>query len=320
MTDVSPDVTADGDTDAAATGTDTTDTATSTVDAVDTAGATSTADAVDTAASLAASRGMAHAEQLSRIARKYPARTAYICRGESRTFGDVDRRVTRVANALRARGLQHGDRLAVLMTNSIEMIEVMFAGWRLGAIVVPVNFRLVADEVAFILGDCGASIIVVDEGLASLVGAVRGTLPDVGVVIVVGDPAGAGAGAERYDDLVAGGSEIPVTVGVDEQDPALIMYTSGTTGRPKGAVLSHFNLLMSTLNSMVAQGIVGYDDVWYGNLPLFHIGGLTGILPYVIGGGCAIIVPSGSFDSRQAVEEIARLRRHRLRFCRHAVG
>ncbi len=99
-----------------------------------------------------------------------------------------------LANALRARGLQHGDRLAVLMTNSIEMIEVMFAGWRLGAIVVPVNFRLVADEVAFILGDCGASVIVVDEGLASLVGAVRGTLPDVGAVIVVGDPAGAGAG------------------------------------------------------------------------------------------------------------------------------
>jgi fatty-acyl-CoA synthase len=84
------------------------------------------------------------------------------------------------------------------------------------------------------------------------------------------------------------------------------MYTSGTTGRPKGAVLSHFNLLMSTLSSMVTQGIVGYDDVWYGNLPLFHIGGLTGILPYVIGGGCAVIVPSRNFESRQAVEEMAR--------------
>ena len=260
----------------------------------------------DTVASIASTRGMAHGEQLSRIARKYPERTAYICHGESRTFGEVDRRVTALANALTARGLQHGDRLAVLMTNSIEMIEAIFAGWRLGAMVVPVNFRLVADEVRFILGDCGASIIVVDEGLSTLVGAVRNALPDVRAVIVVGDPSGAGPGAERYDDLITGGDETPVTNAVDEQDPALIMYTSGTTGRPKGAVLSHFNLLMSTLNSMVAQGIVGYDDVWYGNLPLFHIGGLTGILPYVIGGGCAIIVPSGSFDSRQAVEEIAR--------------
>src|SRR6202034_3908305 len=113
-------------------------------------------------------------------------------------------------------------------------------------------------------------------------------------------------GAERFADLIAPSDDTPVTVAVDEQDPALIMYTSGTTGRPKGAVLSHFNLLMSTLNAMVAQGIGGYDDVWYGNLPLFHIGGLTGILPYIIGGGCSIIVPSRNFESRQAVEEIAR--------------
>ena len=267
-----------------------------------------TTDTVAALASLAASRGMAHGEQLSRIARKYPARTAYICRGESRTFGEVDRRVTTLANALGERGLRHGDRLAVLMTNSIEMIEVIFAGWRLGAIVVPVNFRLVADEVQFIVGDCGASVVVVDEGLAPLVGEVRAKLPDVHAVIIVGDPAEAGPDTERYDDLIAHGDEKPVTVAVEEQEPALIMYTSGTTGRPKGAVLSHFNLLMSTLNAMVAQGIVGYDDVWYGNLPLFHIGGLTGILPYVIGGGCAVIVPSGSFNSRQAVEEIARYR------------
>jgi len=264
----------------------------------------------DTDASIAASRSMAHGEQLSRIARKYPERTAYICRGQSRTFGEIDRRVTALANGLTARGLHHGDRLAVLMTNSIEMIEAIFAGWRLGAIVVPVNFRLVADEVGFILGDCGASVIVVDEELSPLVVAVRDTLPDVRTVLVVGDPASGasdpGPGLERYDDVIGSGDGTPVAVVVDDHDPALIMYTSGTTGRPKGAVLSHFNLLMSTLTSMVVQGMVGYDDVWYGNLPLFHIGGLTGILPYVIAGGCAIIVPSGSFDSRQAVEEIAR--------------
>jgi fatty-acyl-CoA synthase len=257
--------------------------------------------------SIAGTRGMAHGEQLSRIARKYPDRPAYICNGETRTFGEVDRRVTRLAGALTARGLGHGDRLAVLMLNSIEMIETIFAGWRVGALVVPVNFRLVASEVGFILGDCGASIVVVDEGLSPLVGAVRDSLVEVRAVVVLGDTANAGPGAERYDDLVEQGSDTPVQVAVDERDPALIMYTSGTTGRPKGAVLTHFNLLMSTLNAMVSQGIVGYDDVWYGNLPLFHIGGLTGILPYVIGGGCAIIVPSGNFDSRQAVEEIARL-------------
>ena len=207
---------------------------------------------------IASTRGMAHGEQLSRIARKYPARTAYICQGESRTFEDVDRRVTALANALTARGLQHGDRLAVLMMNSIEMIETIFAGWRLGAIVVPVNFRLVADEVRFILGDCGASVIVVDEGLLPWSVAVRETLPtDVDAVIVVGGPDGVPVREPNATTNCLRWRPTPVTSAVDEQDPALIMYTSGTTGRPKGAVLSHFNLLMSTLNSMVAQGIVG---------------------------------------------------------------
>jgi acyl-CoA synthetase (AMP-forming)/AMP-acid ligase II len=256
--------------------------------------------------SIAAARSMAHGEQLSRVARKYPDRPAYICSGVTRSWGDVDARVTRLADALAARGLAHGDRLAVLMTNSTEMIESIFAGWRLGALVVPINFRLVAAEVGFILGDCGASIIVVDADLAPLVAAVRADLADVRAVIVLGDPSGAGAGAERYEDLVSGGAPALVPPLVDDHDPALIMYTSGTTGRPKGAVLTHSNLYMSTLNSMVMQRIVGFDDVWYGNLPLFHIGGLTGILPYVIGGGCSIIVPSRNFDSRQAVEEIAR--------------
>jgi len=257
-------------------------------------------------AAMTAARNMAHGEQLSRIARKYPERTAYICGDTVRSFSDIDRRVTRLANALATRGLRHGDRLAVLMTNSIEMLETIFAGWRVGAIVVPINFRLVADEVGFILGDCGASVVVVDEGLAPLVRGVRADLSDAVRVVVFGESPQGGPGTERYDDLIEAADDTPTPVSVDEQDPALIMYTSGTTGRPKGAVLTHFNLLMSTLNSMVTQGIVGYDDVWYGNLPLFHIGGLTGILPYVMGGGSAVVVPSGNFESRQAVEEMER--------------
>ena len=91
-----------------------------------------------------------------------------------------------------------------------------------------------------------------------------------------------------------------------EQAPALIMYTSGTTGRPKGAVLTHFNVVMQTLNSMIQQDIDGYDDVWYANLPLFHIGGLVGILPYVMAGGTSVIVRSGQFDARAAVDDLER--------------
>ncbi|HMD45764.1 MAG TPA: AMP-binding protein, partial [Acidimicrobiales bacterium] len=251
---------------------------------------------------------MSHGEQLARTARKYPDRLALVCLDaarSSRTYAELDRRVTRLARALADRGLGLGDRLAVLTGNSLEMVESIFAGWRLGAIVVPVNFRLVADEVRYILADSGTTAAVVDEQLAPLFETASADLPAVGPLVVVGaDASVAGPGAERFDDLMAAGSDAPLTIEVPEDAPALICYTSGTTGRPKGAVLTHFNLLMSTLNSMIIQGITGYDDVWYANLPLFHIGGLSGILPYVIGGGRSVIVPSTHFDPATAVRDL----------------
>ncbi len=262
-------------------------------------------------ASLDAARSMAHGQQLARIAHKYPDRVALVCREERRTMAELDQRVSRLAASLARRGLKRGDRLAVLMGNSIEMVEAVFAGWRLGAIVVPVNFRLVADEVGFILSDSGARIVVVDEHLAGLVGTNREALPQLEGVVVRGEPSAAGPGAERFsavmaDDPPAPSDDPPAPpeAPVAEHDPALIMYTSGTTGRPKGAVLTHFNLVMSTLGAMITQGIGGYDDVWYANLPLFHIGGLSGILPYIIAGGCSVIVPSGNFDAAEAVRDL----------------
>ncbi len=257
---------------------------------------------------LAGARSMAHGEQLARIARTHPERLALVWEEDRRSFAEFDERVDRLAGALARRGLGPGDRLGVLMGNSLEMVETLFAGWRLGALVVPINFRLVAQEVRFILDDSEASVVVVDEARAPLVAAARGSLPSVTSVVVLGpDPTAGGPGSESYEHLMAEPVGVcgPWPV-VGDHDPALIMYTSGTTGRPKGAVLSHFNLLMSTLNSMVTQGITGYDDVWYANLPLFHIGGLSGILPYVMGGGCSVVVPSSGYDARRAVEDLER--------------
>jgi acyl-CoA synthetase (AMP-forming)/AMP-acid ligase II len=256
---------------------------------------------------------MAHGEQLARIAHKYPDRIALVCLDASRTMAELDQRVSRLAASLAERGVGRGDRLAVLMGNSIEMVEAIFAGWRLGAIVVPVNFRLVADEVSFILGDAGVRVVIVDEHLAGLVGANLDRLPDLERVVVLGEPTpDAGPKAERFSDLMGTDPTAAPDVIVGEHDPALIMYTSGTTGRPKGAVLTHFNLVMSTLGAMVTQGIGGYDDVWYGNLPLFHIGGLSGILPYIIAGGHSVIVPSTNFNAADAVRDLVE---HRVTGC-----
>jgi acyl-CoA synthetase (AMP-forming)/AMP-acid ligase II len=259
---------------------------------------------------LDAARRMSHGEQLARIARKYPDRVAFVWGDDARTFREVDARVNRLARGLAARGVTQGDRVAVFMGNSIEMVEAVFAGWRLGAVVVPVNFRLVAPEVEYVLADSGARAIVVDQALSHLVDAVRPSLGALEAVVVVGGAAeGPGAGGpavERYEDVLAGESDADLGIDVPEHAPALIMYTSGTTGRPKGAVLTHFNVVMQTLNSMIQQGIEGSDDVWYANLPLFHIGGLVGILPYVMAGGCSVIVPSGQFDAKAAVDDLER--------------
>ncbi len=128
---------------------------------------------------LQSARRMSHGEQLARVARRTPDVEALRFEGRSRTFAELDARVDQLASALRARGIGTGDRVATLMMNRMEVVETYLATSRLGAICVPVNFRLVADEIVYILSDCGATVLVVDEGLAPVAGAARQQVPAV---------------------------------------------------------------------------------------------------------------------------------------------
>lgn len=252
---------------------------------------------------LGAARSMAHGEQLARMARSRPHKLAYRFEGADLTFGRLDERVTRLANALADRGIRYGDRVATLMTNRLEVVETYLAAAKLGAVCVPVNFRLVPDEISYILGDSGASALVVDGGLADTAGAaLRGLAADVVCLVTDPDTSLEGPTAEMYETVLAQSSPEPPEVVVSEMDPAFIMYTSGTTGRPKGAVLSHFNLLMNTYHMLGYMGISGSDEVWLSGLPLFHIGGLNGILPYLLLGGTTVMLPSGRFDAEEVVD------------------
>jgi acyl-CoA synthetase (AMP-forming)/AMP-acid ligase II len=256
-------------------------------------------------------RRMSHGEQLARAARKFPERVAFRFRAEQRTFAELDLRATRVANALLARGIRPGDRVALWLPNRLETLEAIFGSCRVGAICVPLNTRLVADEVAALLRDCGATALVVDESLAELAGKARALLPALASCLVVGNAsacASVGPGAAPYEEALAAAGTAPVEIDVADHDPAFLMYTSGTTGRAKGALLSHFNLFMNSLNGMIEQRISGEDEVWLAGLPLFHIGGLNGILPYVMTGGTSILWPTGHFDAAEAVDEMERSR------------
>jgi fatty-acyl-CoA synthase len=257
---------------------------------------------------LRSARRMSHAEQLARTARRSPDVVAFRFQGIDRTFNELDERVSRLAGALGARGVRPGDRVATLMTNRLEVVETYLASSRLGAICVPINFRLVADEVAYIAQDSGAMALVVDEQLTAVARGARERADNVTTCFVTaGDPLAAGAGAEDYESALAV-ADGPPTVDVSEHDAAFIMYTSGTTGRPKGAVLSHFNLLMNTMNMIAGMGFPDDDRRWLSGLPLFHIGGLNGILPYLLLGGTSVILPSGQFDANEVVDLLERER------------
>lgn len=264
------------------------------------------------AAGSRAARSMSHGEILARWARRQPDKVAFVCDGRPVTYRELDGRANAVARALAERGVRKGDRVAVLMGNNIEHIETMFGAFRLGAVLVPISVRLTVPEVAFVLEDSGASTFLLDEAFAPIGGAARGMVPSLGSCLVNGTAAeAAGPGAERYGDVVSGDPTPPGQM-VDEHDPACIMYTSGTTGRPKGALLDHFNLLMNSINSMQAQRVWADDEVWYGVLPLFHIGGLNGILLYLLLGGTSVIVPLGHFDPARAVDDMVK---HKVTAC-----
>jgi fatty-acyl-CoA synthase/long-chain acyl-CoA synthetase len=197
--------------------------------------------------------------------------------------------------------------VAVFALNGIEVLEAYVAGVRLGAIVVPVNFRLVADEVAYVLSDSGAVALVADSALAGLAAKAREQAPGVRSALVIGG-GNAGPGSEDYETAVAAASTEPLDVVVDEDEPAYIMYTSGTTGRPKGAVLTHRNLQMHAFSQVAHLGFASADRVGAPGAPMFHIAGLAGMLPMLLLGGCVVLTRSGGFDPAETLDLIERER------------
>jgi fatty-acyl-CoA synthase/long-chain acyl-CoA synthetase len=239
---------------------------------------------------------MTMSDQLARHARTSPGVWALRFEGAGRTYAELDARVTRLARALADRGVGTGDRLAVLALNGMEAWESYLAGVRLGAIVVPVNFRLVADEVAYVLADSGAVALVVDAALAPVAAKAVEQSP-VRTVLTIGP---------EYEAALAGAVDDPLDVVVDEGEPAFIMYTSGTTGRPKGAVLTHHNLLMHVFSQVTHLGWHPEDRVAAPGAPLFHIAGLAGGLPPLLVGGTNVILRSGAFDPAETLDLIER--------------
>ena len=241
--------------------------------------------------------------QVARHALMQPDATALRFLGRTTSWRELDARVTALAGALSRRGVGFGDRVLILMLNRVEFIEGVLAANALGAIAVPVNFRMTPPEIAFLVADCDASVVITEPVLAGVATAVRALDSRLATVIIAGDAADDGALA--YEDLIAEEGAPAPAVDIPNDSPALIMYTSGTTGKPKGAVLTHTNLAGQGMTNLFTIGADLNHDVGFIGVPLFHIAGVGNMIPGLGLGRPTVLYPLGAFDPGELLDVLA---------------
>jgi fatty-acyl-CoA synthase len=225
---------------------------------------------------------------LSRRSLLHPEKEAIVY-GELRlSYRDLNDRVNRMIHALGKMGLRKGDRFAIFSLNSNAFLETVFACARLGVILVPINFRLAPPEIEYILQDSGARVLMTD---ANLFGMIEESLEkmDLDHLIVEGNSAPARATA--FEALIEGQPIEAPSIGepIGGEDPFSLMYTSGTTGTPKGAILTHNNLFWNAVNCMHGFELDAHTRFLI-SVPLFHAGGLNGgALPTLYAGGTIVL-------------------------------
>jgi len=223
---------------------------------------------------------------LANAAGKFPRRTALVAGSRRLSFAELERRCGQLAGALLAAGLEPGDRVALLSYNTDYLVESYFALVRVGLVATPVNFRLVGPEMAYILNHSGARALIHGPEFQDTLMEVADELEALELRVC---PGGA-EGARDYEEFLASGSYLPVAQVVGEDHPCQLMYTSGTTGRPKGAVITHRNVLWNLVNTIHGrQDAPGQRSIIVG--PLYHTAALNNHLTIQIAlGGTSILL------------------------------
>jgi long-chain acyl-CoA synthetase len=234
---------------------------------------------------------------LRKSARRFPSLPALaIGDGVRHAYGGLAARVTRLAAAMRAAKLAPGDRVGIVAKNSAEYIEATFACWHAGVCAVPVNSKLHADELVYVLQHSGARWTFVDAAWHAALSPRAAELPELERVIELG-----GTDYERMFIADAGGEPAAVAT----SDAAWLFYTSGTTGRPKGVVLSHGNLLAMSLCFLADVETIQPGDAILHPAPLSHGSGLY-VLPHVLSGAVNVVPESGGFDAAEVASLLGR--------------
>ena len=235
---------------------------------------------------------------LTQTARLYPQHVALIQGERQWTWEEIDHRVDAMVAALRALGLSKGDRILLQSRNNVQMFESCWVAFRLGCVWVPTNFRLTPPEVAYLGSSSGAVAMIVEENFFAHADAVRAASPTLKHVICIGAPR---PGEHSYEALVQQHlplirAERPATADMDYDDPLWFFYTSGTTGNPKAAVLTHGQLAFVVTNHL-ADLIPGTTerDCSIAVAPLSHGAGIHALLN-VARGAATVLLPSEKLD------------------------
>jgi fatty-acyl-CoA synthase len=247
--------------------------------------------------------------QLAAVATDHPGTVFLRCGAEAMTFAELEQASARIASRLLAGGFRPGDRIAIAALNQPQWLTVFFAATRIGLIVVTLNVRYRESELDYMLNHSGARAVVTHAALpgfdyVSFYAGFAGRIPSVEHVIYLEPDA---PGPLNYATLAGSGIDREAVraaqAGVTPDSPAVILYTSGTTGQPKGAVLTHGSMLASARGEAGRLGVTG-ADVFIGNMPLNHVGGITcTIATALLARASVVLMPA--FSPAGALQAIA---------------
>jgi len=226
-------------------------------------------------------------------AKRYPQKKALIMDDRYVTFSQLNEQVNQLAHRLLSLGLGLGDRVGILAYNCIEYVMIYYAVAKCGGIVVPLNFRYKKDELTYAINTSDPKILFFGPDFVSLVENARaGFVSSSHLVAISGEPLESGL---TLTNLMKGQPSSELSLVVNPSSPCTILYTSGTTGFPKGVLMSH-HAWLNTYTGEIVEGDAHHDDIALVSMPLFHGGGMHVLLqPTLVKGGTAVIMGKG-FD------------------------
>jgi acyl-CoA synthetase (AMP-forming)/AMP-acid ligase II len=239
---------------------------------------------------------------LTKSARTFPQRLAIAYGDYELTYQQANERINKLANGLTRLGIKKGENVAILLHNCPEFLETLFACFKAGIGTVPINFRLHPKECSFIIDNSEAVAVVLGDDFRDSLYSLKNEMPRVKHTICITEPV---KGMLSYEALLKEQSTTFVDINVERDNLGWLFYTSGTTGQPKGAMLTHHNLMTMTMNFFADMTSLGPDDVILHAAPLSHGSGLYS-LPNVAKGGAHVILKSKSFDPKVVFETIQR--------------